>query len=66
MTNSVPLNSGELYMRSNGAGVVGGLEGVGGSDLNIYNRTSETQKKDLPFMDTIDSNGRSTMILNYH
>lgn len=58
MTNSMPVNTMEAH-RSNGMG--GEV-----ADVNMSSRGIESFKRDLPAIETMDSNGRSTMILDYH
>jgi hypothetical protein len=54
-----------MYVRSNGGNALG-FGGLGSPDMNMYDRQGESQKKGLPYIDTIDNNGRSSLILSSH
>lgn len=58
MTNSAPLASPDVQMRTNGNT---------GSDFNQYERPVESSKRSISHnYDILESNGKSAMILNHH
>jgi hypothetical protein len=59
MTNSAPISGGDIVMRTNGIGV--------GNDQNVYERPLEGSRRAIASnLEIIESNMRSTLILNHH